>query len=193
MQLQAYLFGLVASASTIKAQAMINWVFYEAGSDCSKNWHNEPTNEDYWTEPHPFCLPMNTFSGEYDMVVSAVNTGLNANNPAMYACPDHSCDLHNCVLMAADGWGGSGMGCQHMYNAPYWYIAGVTEPFKRDLEGNETAGLEEMGLGPRDSLDEDAKENETAGLEEVGLGPRGDLIETASLDETRTKAMEFHA
>ena len=201
MQLHAYLLGLVASASTIKAQAMINWVFYEAGSDCSRNWHNEPTNEDYWTETNGFCLPMNTRSGEYDVVVSAVNTGLNTNNPAMYACPDRSCDLHNCVLMAADQWGGSGMGCQHMYNSPFWWIAGVSTPFKRDVEGNETVGVDGPGLGPRGDENEAAgvdgvglgqrdDENETAGVEEVGLGPRDDLNETG---ETRTRATEFHA
>ena len=170
MQLQAYLLGLLASASTIKAQAMVNWVFYEAGSDCNKNWHNEPTNEDYWTETNGFCLPMNTRSGEYDVVVSAVNTGLNAIMPAMYACPDHLCDLSNCVLMAADAWSGMGMGCQHMYNAPFWWIAGVSSPFKRDVDLNETEGWEGAGLGPRDNLNE-----------------------TASLNETRTRATEFHA
>lgn len=113
---------------------------------------------------------MNTRSGEYDVVVSAVNVGLNAINPAMYACPDRLCDLNNCVMMAADEWGGSGMGCQHMYNAPYWWIAGVNELVKRDVEGNETVGLDGPGLGSRD-----------------------DLNETASLDETRTRATEFHA
>ena len=170
MQLQVYLLGLIATASTIKAQAMINWVFYEPNSGCNKNWRNEPTNEDYWTETNGFCLPMNTRSGEYDVVISAINTGLNAINPAMYACPERTCDLDKCILMAAESWSGQGMGCQHMYNAPFWWIAGVSTPMKRDGEGNETEGAEE-----------------------VGLGPRGEGNGAARLDEMRTRANVFHA
>lgn len=170
MQLKVCLLGLVASASTIKAQAMLNWVFYEAGSNCNKNWHNEPTNEDYWTESNGFCLPMNTRTGDYDVTVSGINVGLNANMPALYACPDHSCDLNNCILMAADEWSGSGMGCQHMHSAPFWWIAGVSTPLKRDVEGNETEGTEA-----------------------VGLGPRGGENGAARLEEMRMRAKEFHA
>ena len=61
------------------------------------------------------------------------------------------------------------MGCQHMYNAPFWWIAGVSTPMKRDGEGNETE------------------------TEEVGLGPRGEGNGAARLDEMRTRAKEFHA
>ena len=164
MQLQAYFLGLLASASTIKAQAIINWVFYEAGTDCSKNWHDEPTNEDYWTETNGFCLPMNTVAGEYDVVVSALVVGQSAVFPAMYACPTKHCDLENCVLMAADGWSGEGIGCQHMYDATHWWINGVSQPWKRDAKANETVGWKGAGLGPR-----------------------------AGLNETRTTATEFHA
>ncbi len=124
---------------------------------------------------------MNTLSGEYDVSVSALNTGLNAIFPAMYACPTKECDLTACILMAAQAWSGQSMGCQHMYNSPYWWIDSVGSPGKRDVKGSETVGWEGVGLGQRKSL------NETAGWKGAGLGPR------ASLNETRTKATEFHA
>lgn len=160
MQFRAYLLSLLATASTIQAQAMINWAFYEPGSECSKNWRDEPINEDYWTAPDGHCLPMNTRSGEYDVVVNANNVGLNTINPAMYACPDKECDLEDCALMTAEGWGGQGLGCQHLYNAPYWWIEGVTIPMKREVEGNEITEWEEGVLGPREVVNETKSENE---------------------------------
>ena len=70
-------------------------------------------------------------------------------------------------MMAANEWSGQGMGCQHMHNAPFWWIAGVEIPFKRDGGWNET--------------------------EEAGLGPRGEGNGAARLDEMRTRAKEFNA
>ena len=62
------------------------------------------------------------------------------------------------------------MGCQHMHSAPFWWIAGVSTPLKRDVEGNETEGTEA-----------------------VGLGPRGGENGAARLEEMRMRAKEFHA
>ena len=138
---------------------MINWAFYEPGSECTKNLRNEPSNEDYWTKTDGHCLPMNTYSGEYDVVVDATNVGLNTVYPAMYGCPDAKCDLENCILMAGQGWDGLGLGCQHMYAAPYWWIDGVSIPMKREVEGNETKEWEEGGLGPREVVNVTESEN----------------------------------
>lgn len=138
---------------------MINWAFYEPGSECTKNWQDDVSNEDYWTKETGQCFPMNTRSGEYDVVVGATNVGLNTITPAMYACPDKNCDLANCILMAAEGWAGGGMGCQHMYTSPYWWINGVEVPMKRDVMGEETDGTESVGLGPRRVMNVTESEN----------------------------------
>ena len=62
--------------------------------------------------------------------------------------------------MAAEAWAGLGMGCQHMHQAPYWWIEGVSIPMKRETEENETESWKGEGLGPREVVNETKSENE---------------------------------
>lgn len=119
-------FALLFAAAGLRAVIADDVVAYSAtftdpGDDCDMDPSHVVCSDDIYYGTADQCIQMCAQSGQQDAKIAYATNPYGDGPPQdLYACPDNTCDMSNCVNVANTSVGDTD--CQHLYNSFYWYL-----------------------------------------------------------------------